>query len=123
MNKYKDHPRSVSLGKIFPTITNQKTNVYLKEIAKIVGIKKKLTFGVARHTFATTITLANNVPIETVSKMMGHTKIATTQIYARVLLKKISEDMHVLREKLEPDAAKRKANRKANTNSHLKRVS
>jgi len=123
MNKYKDNPRSVALNKIFPTITNQKVNVYLKEIAKIVGIKKKLTFGVARHTFATTITLANNVPIETVSKMMGHTKIATTQIYARVLLKKISEDMHVLREKLEPDAPKRKANRKANTNSHLKRVS
>ncbi|MVN91543.1 site-specific integrase [Mucilaginibacter aquatilis] len=123
MYKYKDNPRSVSLNRIFPTITNQKVNVYLKEIAKIVGIKKKLTFGVARHTFATTITLANNVPIETVSKMMGHTKIATTQIYARVLLKKISEDMHVLREKLEPDAPKRKANRKANTNSHLKRVS
>lgn len=112
MNKYKDNPRSISLGKIFPTITNQKTNVYLKEIAKIVGIKKKLTFGVARHTFATTITLANNVPIETVSKMMGHTKIATTQIYARVLLKKISEDMHVLREKLEPEIPKRRANRK-----------
>ncbi|WP_426587911.1 site-specific integrase [Mucilaginibacter sp. R-33] len=123
MNKYKDNPRSITLGKIFPTITNQKVNVYLKEIAKIIGIKKKLTFGVARHTFATTITLANNVPIETVSKMMGHTKIATTQIYARVLLKKISEDMHVLREKLEPDAPKRKANRKANTNSNLKRVS
>jgi integrase/recombinase XerD len=123
MNKYKDNPRSISLGKIFPTITNQKTNVYLKEIAKIVGIRKKLTFGVARHTFATTITLANNVPIETVSKMMGHTKIATTQIYARVLLKKISEDMHVLREKLEPETSKRKAGRKGNTGNQLKRVS
>lgn len=123
MDRYKDNPRSVSLGRIFPTITNQKVNVYLKEIAKIVGIKKKLTFGVARHTFATTITLANNVPIETVSKMMGHTKIATTQIYARVLLKKISEDMHVLREKLEPEVPKRKAARKGNTISHLKKVS
>lgn len=101
MNKYKDNPRSVSLGKIFPTITNQKVNVYLKEIAKIVGIKKKLTFGVARHTFATTITLANNVPIETVSKMMGHTKIATTQIYARVLLKKVSDDMGKLKKIIE----------------------
>lgn len=123
MNKYKDNPRSVTLGRIFPTITNQKVNVYLKEIAKIIGIKKKLTFGVARHTFATTITLANNVPIETVSKMMGHTKIATTQIYARVLLKKISEDMHVLREKLEPDAPKRKAARKGDKSTRLKKVS
>ncbi|GAB3916932.1 site-specific integrase [Mucilaginibacter boryungensis] len=101
MDKYKDNPRSVSLGKIFPTITNQKVNVYLKEIAKIAGIKKKLTFGVARHTFATTITLANNVPIETVSKMMGHTKIATTQIYARVLLKKVSDDMGKLKKIIE----------------------
>ena len=60
-----------------------------------------LTFGVARHTFATTITLSNNVPIETVSKMMGHTKIATTQIYARVLLKKISDDMGQLKKIIE----------------------
>jgi len=97
LNKYKDNPRSVTLGTIFPTITNQKVNMHLKEVAKILGIKKTLTFGVARHTFATTITLANNVPIETVSKMMGHTKIATTQIYARVLLKKISDDMGELK--------------------------
>jgi integrase/recombinase XerD len=67
LTKYKDNPRSIAGG----------------TIAKMVGVKKKLTFGVARHTFATTITLSNNVPIETVSKMMGHTKIATTQIYAR----------------------------------------
>ena len=106
MAKYKNNPRSMALGTVFPTISNQKVNSYLKEIAKMVGVKKKLTFGVARHTFATTITLSNNVPIETVSKMMGHTKIATTQIYARVLLKKISDDMGVLREKLEPAASK-----------------
>jgi integrase/recombinase XerD len=54
----------------------------------------------ARHTFATTVTLSNGVPIETVSKMLGHTKIATTQIYAKVLEKKISEDMAALRKKL-----------------------
>lgn len=111
MGRYKDNPRSLAGGTVFPTISNQKVNSYLKEIAKMVGVKKKLTFGVARHTFATTITLSNNVPIETVSKMMGHTKIATTQIYARVLLKKISEDMKVLREKLEPETPKRKASR------------
>ncbi len=101
MNRYKDNPRSVSLGRVFPTTTNQNINTYLKEIAKIVGIKKKLTFGVARHTFATTVTLANNVPIETVSKMMGHTKIATTQIYARVLLKKVGDDMGKLKKIIE----------------------
>ncbi|HEY4325177.1 MAG TPA: site-specific integrase [Mucilaginibacter sp.] len=123
IKKYKDNPRSITQGTIFPTLTNQKTNMHLKEVAKIIGIKKKLTFGVARHTFATTITLANNVPIETVSKMMGHTKIATTQIYARVLLKKISDDMHVLKEKLEPAAPKRKAVRKSNSLNHLKKVS
>jgi integrase len=98
-------------------------NSYLKEIAKMVGVKKTLTFGVARHTFATTITLSNNVPIETVSKMMGHTKIATTQIYARVLLKKIGDDMNVLREKLEPVTPKRKVVRKGNSIGQLKKAS
>ena len=81
-------------GRILPSISNQKMNAYLKEIADICGIKKKLTFHLARHTFATTITLANGVPIETVSKMLGHTNIKTTQIYAQVLNEKISSDMN-----------------------------
>jgi site-specific recombinase XerD len=85
---------------LFPIISNQKVNSYLKEIADLCGIKKNLTFHIARHTFATTITLSNGVPIETVSKMLGHTKIATTQIYARVLEKKVSDDMTLLRKKL-----------------------
>ena len=71
-------------------------NSYLKEIADLCGIKKNITFHLVRHTFATTITLFNGVPIETISKMLGHTKIATTQIYAKVLEKKISEDMAAL---------------------------
>jgi integrase len=100
-NSYKNNQRSRANGTIFPRISNQKVNSYLKEIGVICGIKKKLTFGVARHTFATTITLSNNVPIETVSKMMGHTKIATTQIYARVLMKKISDDMGRLKKIIE----------------------
>ncbi|MCB0742353.1 MAG: integrase catalytic domain-containing protein, partial [Ignavibacteriae bacterium] len=84
----------------FPTISNQKLNSYLKEIADVCGIKKNLTFHIARHTFATTVTLSNGVPIETVSKLLGHSKITTTQIYARVIEKKVSEDMELLKQKL-----------------------
>ena len=75
-------------------------NAYLKEIAAHCGITKPFTFHTARHTFATTITLANGVPIETVSKMLGHTKLSTTQIYARVLERKVSEDMLALSKRL-----------------------
>ena len=76
-------------------------NAYLKEIAEPAGIHKNLTFHMARHTFATTVTLTNGVPIETISKMLGHTKLATTQIYAKVIERKVSDDMQLLREKLE----------------------
>ena len=85
---------------VFPVIFNQKVKAYLKEIVSICGITKNITFHLARHTFATTVTLSNGVPIETVSKMLGHTKIATTQIYAKALEKKISEDMAALRKRL-----------------------
>ena len=84
---------------IFPVISNQKINRHLKEIATICGINKKLTFHSARHTFATTITLTNGMPIETVSKMLGHNNLRTTQIYAKVVDAKVSSDMKILREK------------------------
>ncbi|MEX6689564.1 site-specific integrase [Danxiaibacter flavus] len=87
-------------NKLLPLITNIKTNAYLKEIADMCDIKKNLTFHMARHTFATTITLSNGVPIETVSNMLGHTKITTTQIYAKVLENKVSNDMMVLEREL-----------------------
>ena len=74
-------------------------NAYLKEIAVMCGIKKELTMHIARHTFATTVTLSNGVPIESVSKMLGHKKLATTQIYAKVLEHKVSEDMQKLKQK------------------------
>ena len=74
-------------------------NKYLKQIASICGIDKNITFHSARHTFATTITLSNGMPIETVSKMLGHNNIKTTQIYARVIDSKVSSDMQVLRQK------------------------
>ena len=79
-------------------ISNQKTNQSLKEIAKLCKINKNLTFHCARHTFATTITLGDGVPFETVSKMLGHNSIKTTQIYAQVLDSKISSDMIKLRQ-------------------------
>nr|WP_297787690.1 site-specific integrase [uncultured Allomuricauda sp.] len=92
LEKYGDErlPRANGL---LPISSNQKTNAYLKEIASACGIAKNLTFHVARHTFATTVMLSNNVPIETVSKLLGHTKLSTTQIYARVVESKISEDI------------------------------
>ncbi|CAH8294206.1 site-specific recombinase XerD [Mariniflexile fucanivorans] len=81
---------------LFPNISNQKLNAYLKEIADLCGIKKNLTFHIARHTFATTVMLSNGVPIETVSKLLGHAKLSTTQVYARVVEAKISEDIQNL---------------------------
>ena len=100
---YEDHPQCVVKDTLLPVMSNQKMNAYLKEIADLCKIKKPLTFHIARHTFATTVTLNNGVPIETVAKMMGHTSIKTTQIYAKVLDHKISSDMHLLREKLAID--------------------
>ena len=87
-------------GKLFPMLTDQKTNWYLKEIADICGIKKNLTFHLARHTFAT-MSLSKGVPMESVSKMLGHTNIRTTQIYARITNKKIEHDMEELADKLD----------------------
>jgi hypothetical protein len=84
-------------NKLLPVNSNQKYNAYLKEIAEICGIKKTLTSHMARHTFATTVTLSNGVPLETVSKMLGHTKLSTTQIYAKVLDTKVSHDMGALK--------------------------
>jgi site-specific recombinase XerD len=101
LDRYLRSDRAEITSTLFPNLCYLKVNSYLKEIGFMNGIKKVLTFGVARHTFATTVTLSNNVPIETVSKMMGHTKIATTQIYARVLLKKISDDMGQLKKIIE----------------------
>ena len=100
LKRYQDHPKTVYSKTLLPRYSNQKLNSYLKEIADFCGIKKHLTFHIARHTFATTITLTNGVPIETVSKLLGHTKLATTQIYARVVDKKVKDDMAMLNAKL-----------------------
>lgn len=100
--KYANHPQCINEDKLLPVLSNQKMNSYLKEIADVCGIKKELTFHIARHTFATTVTLTNGVPIESVSKMLGHKSLRTTQHYAKILDKKVSEDMKVLRGKFNP---------------------
>lgn len=95
--KYENHPQSLDSNVLFPVLSNQTMNSYLKEIADACKIKKDLTFHIARHTFATTVTLSNGVPIESVSKMLGHTNITTTQHYAKILDMKLSEDMSLLK--------------------------
>jgi site-specific recombinase XerD len=100
IDKYENYPQSGNEEKLLPILSNQKMNAYLKEIAAVCKIEKELTFHIARHTFATTVTLTNGVPIESVSKMLGHKNLRTTQHYAKVLDKKVSVDMKILKEKL-----------------------
>ena len=85
---------------LLPVMSNAKYNLYLKEIASICGIEKNVTSHLARHTFATTVTYANGVSIESISKMLGHTKISTTQIYARIVDKTVSNEMDKLAQTL-----------------------
>tara|TARA_R110002072_G_scaffold286760_1_gene451875 strand:- start:34 stop:816 length:783 start_codon:yes stop_codon:yes gene_type:complete len=101
LEKYKGHPNIIDSDKVLPVLSNQKMNAYLKEIADLCGINKNLTFHLARHTFATTVTLTNGVPIESVSKMLGHKSLKTTQHYAKILDRKVSDDMRLLRQKIE----------------------
>ncbi len=103
IQKYQNHPECINKDKLLPVLSNQKMNAYLKEIADICEIEKDLTFHIARHTFATTITLTNGVPIESVSKMLGHKNLKTTQHYAKVLDRKVSEDMEILKAKFTMD--------------------
>ncbi|MEO5601949.1 MAG: site-specific integrase [Cyclobacteriaceae bacterium] len=104
MDAYKDHPQCVNQGKLLPVLSNAKMNEYLKEIADRCEINKKMTFHTARHTFATTVTLTNGVPIETVSKMLGHKTLRTTQQYAKILDQKVGDDMKALRNKLNKES-------------------
>jgi integrase len=87
-------------GLVFEYISNAFLNLQLKKLAKKAKIFKNITFHIARHSFATTITLNNDVPLITVSKMLGHSNVKTTQIYAKVLQKKVSSDMEILNKKL-----------------------
>jgi site-specific recombinase XerD len=90
-------------GKLLPVLSNQKMNAYLKEIADLCNIEKRLSCHLARHTFATTVTLANGISLESVSKMLGHTNLVTTKIYARMLDSRVLSEMQMLSSKLKPD--------------------
>lgn len=105
--KYDGNIKYINEDLALPILSNQKMNSYLKEITGVLGINKELTFHCARHTFATTVTLTNGVPIESVSKMLGHRNLKTTQHYAKILDRKVSDDMMTLRSKLalQPETA------------------
>ncbi|GEP93498.1 Site-specific recombinase XerD [Chitinophaga terrae (ex Kim and Jung 2007)] len=100
IERYKNSPYCQLYGRLLPVNSNQRYNAYLKEIAGICDIKKYLTTHTARHTFATTVTLENDVPIETVSQLLGHKSIRTTQIYAKITQQKVSNNMRLLRKRL-----------------------
>lgn len=100
VDRYKQHRYCLTNHCLLPVNTNQRYNAYLKEIATICGFQKELTTHTARHTFATTVTLENDVPIETVSKMLGHNSIRTTQIYAKITQKKVSNNMNDLEKRI-----------------------
>ncbi|WP_295801724.1 site-specific integrase [Mucilaginibacter sp.] len=104
LSSYENHPQCISSDRLLPVLSNQKMNAYLKEIADICGIEKPFTYHTARHTFATTVTLSNGVPIETVSKMLGHKNIRTTQHYAKILDIQVSKDMAKLSERLDQNS-------------------
>jgi site-specific recombinase XerD len=84
--------------RLFPVINNQNSNAYPKKIGELCGMKKKFTFHLSRHTFAT-LTLSRGVSLESVSKMLGYTNIQTTLIYARITGEKIGDDMALFAEK------------------------
>lgn len=100
INKYASNEYCQETGRLLPVPSNQKLNSYLTEIADLCGITKKLTMHIARHTFSTTVTLANGVPIETISKIIGHRNLRTTMIYAKITDNKVRKDMGALKEKM-----------------------
>ena len=101
LDKYKNDPECNAENKLLPINSNQKLNSYLLEIAELCEVNKHITMHIGRHTFATSVTLTLGVPIETVSKMLGHTSLKTTQIYSKVVDNKVSNDMNKLAEILE----------------------
>lgn len=100
IDQYRSKPQCQRKGVLLPVLSNQKMNAYLKEIADLCGIQKNLTTHCARHTFATTVTLANKISMESVSKMLGHSSLNMTRRYARILDTTIGQEMSQLAQKL-----------------------
>ncbi len=103
MQKYKGNYNCVSKGLVLPVLSNQKMNAYLKEISDLAAIEKNLTTHTARHTFATTVTLANQISMEVVSKMLGHNSLSMTRRYARVVDDLINKDMEKIYSKYQSE--------------------
>ena len=106
LDKYKAHPECCSKGVLLPVLSNQRMNGYLKEVADLCGITKNISSHLARHSFSTTVTLANGISLEVVSKMLGHSNINTTKIYARMVDSRVSEEMQGLKGRMSLKAAK-----------------
>lgn len=119
IDRYRGHPKCEIAETVLPVSSNQKMNAYLKEVADLCGIDKHLTFHIARHTFATTVTLGNGIPIESVSKMLGHTDIRTTQIYAKILDHKVAADMASLNKKFSNSKTKEKKRKNGSPASEI----
>jgi site-specific recombinase XerD len=99
LDKYKGDAECEINSTLLPVPSNQKMNAYLKEISELCGLKMKLTTHVARHTFATTVTLSNGISMEAVSKMLGHSSLDMTKKYARILDNYIAEEFKKVRDK------------------------
>jgi site-specific recombinase XerD len=119
IDKYENDPECSAENKILPVRSNQKLNSYLSEIAEICAINKHITMHLGRHTFATTVTLTNGVPIESVSKMLGHTSLKTTQIYSKVIDNKVSKEMEDLSRVLENNKKKGENGKKKDDNNRI----
>lgn len=109
LNRYKNHPTCIEKGVLLPMLCNQKYNAYLKELAAICGINKEISSHTGRHSFATSVALANGVSIENVAKMLGHSDTKMTRHYARVLDKSIMRDMTVVNGKFAASTDKQQA--------------
>ncbi len=105
IKRYANHKSRIIGNRVLPVLSNQKMNAYLKEIGDLCGLDKRLSTHLARHTFATTVTLQRGASIESVSKMLGHSNIRTTQIYAKITNDKVSKDMLKLKKQFESEAS------------------
>ena len=107
LDRYKTNVKCINDEKVLPVLSNQEMNEYLKEIATLCGLDFDISFHTARHTFATTVTLNNGVPLETVSKMLGHSNVQMTQHYAKIQDRKIGDDMNLLKKVLHKNEKKK----------------